>query len=371
MTTPRYLPEVGGVEHYVYQVARRLVQQGVSVTVLTTDVSRTLPPNEVRDGIRIRRVPAWPARRDYHFAPRIFTEITRGEWDIVHVQSYHTFVAPIAMLAARRAGLPYVLTFHGGGHSSRLRNLVRRSQRRALRSSLARADRLIALAQFEVDLYGTELRLPRGRFAVIPIGTDLAPPIDARDGHSTQTLIASVGRLEKYKGHQRLIAALPRILQGRPDARVWLAGSGPYESDLRRLADRLGVSERVQIASIPVGERERMARELSKASLVVLLSEYETQPAAVLEALALGRPALVADTSGLSELAQRGLARAVPLESTPEDIAAAVLEELERPHVTAPPDLPTWDDCASALLGLYRSVLGKRRRQGRPGSRLE
>jgi glycosyltransferase involved in cell wall biosynthesis len=365
MTTPRYLPEVGGVKHHVYQVARRLAQQDVSVTVLTTDVTRTLPPDEERDGVRIRRVPAWPARRDYYFAPRVFTEITRGDWDILHVQSYHTFVAPIAMLAARRARLPYVLTFHGGGHSSRLRNVVRRTQRRLLRSSLAHADRLIALAQFEIDLYGTELRLPRDRFAVIPIGTDLAPPIQAGDGRSTHTLIASVGRLEKYKGHHRLIAALPHILQARPDARVWLAGSGPYESHLRKLADRLGVSERVQIGSIPVGERERMARELSKASLVVLLSEYETQPAAILEALALGRPALVADTSGLSELAQRGLARAVPLESTPEDIAAAILEELDRSHVSAPPDLPTWDDCAEALLGLYRSVLAERRR--RPG----
>ena len=44
-----------------------------------------------------------------------------------------------------------------------------------------------------------------------------------------------------------------------------------------------------------------MAEELSQAALVVLLSEYETHPIAVLEAVALGRPALVAATSGLSE----------------------------------------------------------------------
>ena len=68
-----------------------------------------------------------------------------------------------------------------------------------------------------------------------------------------------------------------------------------------------------------------MARELSKAALVVLFSEFETHPLAVLEAISLGRPVLVADTSGLGELAQKGLARAIPLESTSDQIADAVV----------------------------------------------
>ena len=100
-----------------------------------------------------------------------------------------------------------------------------------------------------------------------------------------------------------------------------------------------------------------MARELSKVALVVLLSEYETQPAAVLEGLALGRPALVADTSGLSELATRGLARAIPLESSPEQVAAAVLAQLRDPLL--PPanlELPTWERCTSDLIALYQDV---------------
>jgi glycosyltransferase involved in cell wall biosynthesis len=100
-----------------------------------------------------------------------------------------------------------------------------------------------------------------------------------------------------------------------------------------------------------------MAAELSRAAVVTLLSEYETHPLAALEAIALGRPTQVADTSGLSELASRGLATAIPLNSSPRQVAAAVLEQLRRPH--APPaalDFPTWDDCAADLLTLYRSV---------------
>ena len=122
MATPRYFPFMGGVENHVYEVARRLARQGVDITVLTTDTSGQLPADELSEGIKIRRVRAWPTQRDYYFAPDVYRLIRRGDWDIVHIQSYHTLVAPLAMLAARRARIPYVLTFHGGGHSSRLRN---------------------------------------------------------------------------------------------------------------------------------------------------------------------------------------------------------------------------------------------------------
>ena len=88
-----------------------------------------------------------------------------------------------------------------------------------------------------------------------------------------------------------------------------------------------------------------------------MLSEYETHPIAVLEALSLGCPALVADTSGLSELAARGLVRAIPLKSTDRQVADAVLEQLRNPLVPARLDLPTWDDCAAGLMALYQDIL--------------
>ena len=52
MVCPRYLPEVGGTEMHVHEVARRLSALGsFEITVLTTDRSRRLPRQEVVDGI--------------------------------------------------------------------------------------------------------------------------------------------------------------------------------------------------------------------------------------------------------------------------------------------------------------------------------
>jgi glycosyltransferase involved in cell wall biosynthesis len=356
MVTPRFLPEIGGVERHVQEVASRLTRSGCTVGVLTTDRSQRLPVREVRDGIEIRRVRAWPRCSDLHFAPALGRHIESARWDLVHVQSYHTLVAPHGMWAAHRRGLPFVVTFHGGGHSSRLRQLLRHPQRLALRPLLARAARLVAIAEFEVDMYGRELRLPPERFAVIPNGCDLPPPSRACVV-GDRVVIASVGRLERYKGHHRAIAALPHVLEREPRACLWIVGSGPFERRLRRLADRLGVGDRVEIRPVAADERQAMADLLGQTSLVVQLSEFETHPIAALEARALGRPLVVSDTSGLRALAARGAAYAVPLHAPSRFVAAAMLHQLRQPPVEPTSPAYGWDDCASQLRALYRSVI--------------
>jgi glycosyltransferase involved in cell wall biosynthesis len=280
-----------------------------------------------------------------------------GRWDVVHVQSYHTFVAPMAMLRALHLRIPYVVTFHGGGHSSGWRNRVRRLQRRALRPLLARAARLVAVARFEIEVYGQELRLGPEHFALIPNGTDLAfsqeGGLAERNGTPT---FASIGRLERYKGHHRVIAALPRVLELQPDARLMVIGTGPYEADLRRQAEDLGVADQVEFTSAPPDEPAAMAKLLRRISLVVLMSEFETHPLVALEAAAAGCRLLVADAGGLSEIAEDGFARAVPLDESPEGVGQAVVEELALPPLAERPPVSSWDDCARQLLDLYRSL---------------
>jgi glycogen synthase len=342
---------MGGVERYVANLSRGLVERGLRVTVLATDPLRIEPSQERVDGVEVLRVPAYPRNRDYYLSPELYRIVRRGRWDLVHVQSYHTLVAPLAMLAALRGRVPYLVTFHG--------STLRRFQWPVLRPLLVRASRLVAIAPFEIDLYQRALKLPRDRFALIRTGIDLpsngsGPRSDGR----SKPVIASVGRLVRAKGHHRLIQALPEIIRHRPDARVWIAGSGPYEEELKRKARDLGVAEAVDIRGVPADDRRAMAEQLSRAALVVLFSDAETVPIAVLEALALGRPVLVTRSRGLDELADAGLVRAIPPDSGPNEISAAVIEQLDDPFVPAHLDLPTWDECAARHHELYSSLVG-------------
>jgi glycosyltransferase involved in cell wall biosynthesis len=349
--TPRFAPSVGGVETHVLEVCRRLPGEGLEAAVLTADETGGLSAREVLDGIAVQRVRAFPRGRDWMFAPALVDVIRSGGWDVVHVQSYHTLVAPTAMAAAARANIPYILTFHGGGSSSRMRMSMRAGQLRALGPLLRRARALVAIADFEIRDYGTLIGAASSQWVKIPNGADLPPGVSTIPPHGR--LIMSVGRLEPYKGHRRVIAALPRVIEREPDARLWIAGSGPDEPVLRRLAAKLGVAERVEIGA---ADRTTMAGRLKGADVMVLLSDFETHPLAVLEAASLGIPAVVADNSGMAELAKQGFAHAVSLGGPPETHAEAIVHAMNDAPPTPVGEIPTWDGCARKLAALYQAV---------------
>src|SRR5947209_376478 len=80
------------------------------------------------------------------------------------------------------------------------------------RPQLARPERLVAVSGFDAEFFAERLRLPRDRFAVIPNGSNLPEVSQARPSEAGP-LIVSVGRLERYKGHHRVLAAFPRVLE--------------------------------------------------------------------------------------------------------------------------------------------------------------
>ena len=361
MVSANAYPVMGGVETHVYEVAPRIAAAGFDVTILTTDLSTELPQRDEIRGVPVIRVPAAPRERDYYWAPDIYRTIGREKWGLVHCQGYHTLVAPLAMAASTRNRTPYVVTFHSGGHDSATRNRMRSTQHLVLRPLLRRAARLIAVSGWEARHFATELRLGRNRFAVIPNGAELgvpagSVPASAEAVDRDTPLIVSVGRLERYKGHQRVIAAFPELLTLVPGARLRIVGGGPYDAELRRLAQASGVGERIDIGPVDARDRAGMAALLSSAAVVVAMSEYESQGIAVLEALALRRRVVVADTSALSEFARDGVARGVPLDAPAPQLAQAIYDELHGPLRPAY-ELPTWDECAAALARLYTEVL--------------
>ena len=356
--TLQYAPVVGGVGTHTREVSRRLIADGHDVEVLTADATWDLPTDEIINGIPVRRVRAWPKGGDQLVAPGIAHHVFHGTWDLVHVQCYQSGVAPLAMAAAARTGTPYVVTFHGGGHSQGFRNALRDRQLQILRPLLARARVLIATAEWEIARYAEVLDLPTSKFALIPNGGDLAAPaegVPTADG----TLLISIGRLERYKGHHLAIAALPHVLDEVPDARLWIAGDGPYEQELRELAERLGVADRVEIFA----ERDRsvFSARLAQAAVGLLISEFETHPLAAVEALSAGTPMVVGlDGGGLSELAAKRLVRGVALTAPAAVHANAIVDTIRNPPPRTAVTLPTWDDCTAALSALYRNVVRSR-----------
>ena len=242
MIAARCQPEIGGIESHVAEVAGRLAQRGFDLEILTTDLTGKLPRTERVDGYLVRRFRGYPAGRDWYLSPGLFWAALRAKYDLVHVQGVHTLVPPLAMIAALVRRTPFLLTFHTGGNSSAFREKARRTQFRLLSPLLRRAHTLIGVSTTRRSGSRRSCGLPEGAITVIRNGGSL-PPV--RAGVTPEPgLVVSVGRLERYKGHHKAIEALPYLLKTQPEARVEILGAGPYEPELRALAEELGVPTR-------------------------------------------------------------------------------------------------------------------------------
>lgn len=358
MVSARALPLMGGIETHVHEVSRRMAALGADVTVLTTDTSSEMPSEEITSGYRVLRWPAYPSSRDYYYSPGLLRHLkqSRHDYDVVHVQGVHTLVAPTALAAAQKVGLPSLLTFHTGGHSSGLRNAIRGAQWRLISRQLRGASGLIAVCDFERRKFSKILGISEADIQVVRNGCDPLPIDPDAEVVEGDPLVVSVGRLERYKGHHRVLRAMPYLLAHRPDARLVLVGSGPYEEPLRAMSAELGVSDYVTIRSFGPDERGHLGKLMSRADVMCLLSEYEAHPVAVMEAVGAGTKALVADTSGLTELVHAGLVSSIGIDTPTEGVAEAVMAVSEFAPV-ARPDIPTWDDCADNLLRVYRQAV--------------
>jgi glycosyltransferase involved in cell wall biosynthesis len=357
MVCARYLPLTGGVETHVFETSRRIAESGYDVRILTTDTTGALPNRAQMGRVPVVRVPAWPRWSDVRFAPSVYAEIVADNCDLVHIQGYNTLVAPVAMMAALRSGKPFVLSFHSGGHSSRLRNMLRQTQYLSLAPLVRRAAQLVGVSEFEADFFSRAMAIGRDRFEVAPNGAGLPKPSSPPKGRAQEPLILSIGRLERYKGHHRAIEAMPHLLRLMPQASLRIVGVGPYETELRNLTARLGLERNVTIAGVPPGDRTAMADLVARAALVVLFSDYEAHPLAVAEALSLGRPVLASDNSGLREMVADGRIHGAPTEASASERAHLICKAMESAPTAFQGDLPTWDDCADRLVTIYRRLL--------------
>lgn len=363
VVTARFLPELGGIETHISEITRRMARRGdIDITILTTDRSGKLPEREAFEGLTVLRCRSYPRNKDYYIAPRIYSEIRNGNYDLIHCQGIHTAVPVIAMLAARRRGLPYVVTLHTGGHSSKLRNRLRSLQWRAVGPLLKGAVIIVAVSRFEQQMFQEKCGLSTSRLRVIRNGGDLS--VTGRIPNRIPGRIVSSGRLERYKGHQRVVEALPIVRQTIANATVHILGSGPYNNELQALIQRLGMDEFVTIEYIAPDDRERMAESLGQASVFAALSEYEAHPVAVMEALALRIPAVGLDTAGIGDLVEDGLVMGVPKDASPAIIARALIAAMNGSYSTKPTRLPTWESATADLAAVYSQAVETARGNG-------
>jgi len=131
-----------------------------------------------------------------------------------------------------------------------------------------------------------------------------------------------VGNLVAVKRLDRLLDAVAVLAERRPDLKVTLVGDGVLRGELEAHAARLGLSGRVRFE----GARpfEEVVRWLRRARLMVMTSEMEGLPQAMIEAMSCGVPVIIAETGDVTTLARHGENAWIVEDPTPAAFAEAI-----------------------------------------------
>jgi glycosyltransferase involved in cell wall biosynthesis len=299
-----FLPRVGGIELHLRDLALALRDAGVDARIVTT--TRGEP---IVDGVPVHRVrtPLLPGA-GVAYLPGMLYEveglIRREGFDVVHAHA--SVVSPLAYaaaVAARRAGVASLVTFHSMLYRSSF--LLGASE-----ALFAWSERGVVLSAVSSVVASQAARwIPGANVGVLPNGLDTS---FWRAGNGVvpdgEIVFASAIRLSRKKRPLRLIRAFAdavRFVAGTPAMRLVVAGSGPEAMPMRRLADELGIGDRVELP----GHLSRTAlRDLyARSHAFVLPSERESFGIAALEARAAGLPVIGMLASGVRDFVRQGV----------------------------------------------------------------
>lgn len=376
-----YRPYVSGLTIYAERLSRALVRRGHQVTVLTSRYDRTLPREEVLDGVRVVRVPA---------AFRLSKGVIMPAyglvaWKLVHehdVLNLHLpqFEASGVALRGQALHKPVVLTYHTDLHlppglfNRFIDRAVMLSNRLAARS----ADAITAYTK-DFATHSPYLSRYLDKVHVIPPPVDIPLPTSedvaafrARWNPHGRRLIGMAARLAAEKGMEYLLDALPRIHAEFPDAHIVYAGQHEgvlgEEAYYRKLAPMF---ERwcEHLTFLGILGPYQMATFFSNLDVLVVpsINSTETFGLVQVEAMMCGTPSIASDLPGVRQPVRlTGMGEIVPIRDSAALAEAIVRVLRDRDRYLRPrPDIETLfstERTAEHYERLYESLLARSHR---------
>jgi glycosyltransferase involved in cell wall biosynthesis len=352
MVSAHYAPFAGGVESHIEEIAKRLVDRGETVEVLTHRDDPGLPDAEMRDGVLIRRHKVPVTSQHFGVSPAVWAKLLRSRhrYDVVHAHGYHS-AAPLAATMAGASPLVFTPHYHGTGHSP-LRKAIHVPYRAAGMAIAARSRRIICVSRAEADLFLTHFPSAKPRVTVIPNGADLGRITAAQPFPDAAALVVTGGRLQSYKQVDRIVEAMALTPAG---LRLVVTGDGPERGALEALAEERGVREKVSFIG-RVGT-DLLYRWYASADVFCSMSSNEAMPVTILELLAAGARVVASDIPAHRDIRDRtaGAITLVPLDASPGVLASALAHALNESPAPAQ-RIPTWDEVTTQTLDVYRGL---------------
>jgi len=329
--TPRFWPDIGGIEVMAARTLPALREHGYDLLVMASHASSDPPVRMDYQGIPVFTFPFWAAlvHRDLRLVHQLRQEVTRlkrdFQPDLIHVNfsGYTAYfqvttadVSPAPTLIALRSSL----AGQAAGADTMLGQLLRSANWIAAASRAIQNDaiRIVPEIATHCSVIYDGLQPP----TATPLPLPFDPP-----------RIVCVGRLHREKGFDLVIQALPALMSRYPGLGLTVVGDGPERGALQQQAASLGLGSAVEFTGAV--HNDLIPQLLNAATVAIIPSRVrDAFPIVALEAAFMGRPIIAANTGGLPEAVAAGETGLLVEVGSSRAIAEAVTFLLDHPALT-------------------------------------
>lgn len=354
---------VGGIKQVVKRVGEELVKKHHEYTVLTINAGNS--KNEDWDnGIHTIRLPysRFNVIGDRESLNIIsYLQRNLGRFDIVNIHNYYSLWSLITSFVCKQKTFACAFTPHYQGIRGTKKGnfkLTYDLYSIAGKLSFKWVDKIICDSEYEKNLIKRVVSIPDDRFIVIPLGVDRVIPSSKKKSKSNVISMLYVGNLFESKGVQYVIRSILVLKKqcGR-DCKLSIVGGGPYKTVLENLIKSLNLIDSVTFYWNIT--REELNQKYKEADVFTLLSSDEAYGIVVAEALAMGTPCIVANTTALQEFTKEPGCFGVGYPPDLNEVADLIVKIHDNEVKVGPfsNKIRTWDKVAVDYERLYQQIL--------------
>lgn len=342
----------GGPVRTAFETAKKLAENGHEIRVFTSDAKdlehRLIVNNTIFDGVTVsylRNLSMLPVKwSKLCITPSLDKELKKNldKFDLIHVHEYTTYQNIVVHKFARKYHVPYILQAHGS-----LPIIGRQGRKRIYdalfgANLLKDASQVIALNRMEFKQY-IKAGVTKEKISIIPNGLDLSHYEYLPDKGTfkqkfsigeNKRIILFLGRLNRIKGLDTLVAAFKQVVERFSDVVLVIAGPDDgYLSELNSLIKSLRLNNSILLVG-PLYGNDKLSAYID-AEVFVLPSTYETFPVTILEAYACSKPVIASSFGSLSDLVLDEITGLLFEVGSTDKLASAIIKIINRPEAAS------------------------------------
>ncbi len=295
LVSSQYLPHIGGVENYVFNLSRELASRGHEVTIVTSLIEGT-PEYEKNGNIEIYRLPSYqlmngrfPVLKNNKRTKQVRRELLSKHFDLMLVNMRFYFISLWALKLAKKMGVRAVMLDHGSSHLNTGSKLTTKMSEWFEHWITWREKKYckdfagVGKTTLEwIKHFGIKSELVLNN-AVDLEAFESYKKNQVRDFRAEHNIprdaivISFVGRLTVEKGVRELVNVMKRVNETRADVYCLLAGGGYLLDEMEKIKS----DNTIFVGSLPTPD---VASLLCQSDIFCLPSYSEGFPTCVIEA---------------------------------------------------------------------------------------